>query len=146
MKIGSESSIFGLFMPKTRKAPSMADEKIDFKAVPSPKTQAKSDEQILADHYDRAAQQLLDYADADNDGFLSKDEYMGAQKRMADTDKRPFDLHTIEGFWTKLDPNGKGAIDKAEVVEGLRASLPLNIGHLDPSTADAIRNRPPTVS
>jgi len=145
MRVGSESLIFSLFMPKGHKAPSIADEKIDFKPVNPPKAPAvKSDEELLADLYDRTAQQLIDDADVNDDGMVSKDEYMAAQKRLADMDKRIFDPVSTEERWEKFDPTGKGTLDKSEVIEGLKKVLPLGIGHLDQAQADAIRFRPPT--
>src|ERR1044072_3314459 len=85
---------------------------------------AKSDDQLLADLYDRTAQQTLDDADIDGDGMMSKDEYMAAQKRLANADNRIFDIDAAEDRWSTFDPTGKGAIDKDEIIEGLKILLP----------------------
>ncbi len=145
MRVGSESSIFSLFMPKRTKGPSISDGGIAFKTAESPKTPPiKSDDQLLADLYDNTAQQLIDDADIDGDGMLSRDEYLGAQKRLANANDRIFDQQAAEERWAKFDPNGKGTIDKSEVIEGLKTILPLKVGHLDAATVNAIQNRPPT--
>jgi hypothetical protein len=100
---------------------------------------AKTDDQLLAELYDRTAQQTLDDADIDGDGLMSKDEYMAAQKRLADADNRIFDIDAAEERWSTFDPTGKGAIDKDEIIEGLKILLPLKVGHLDADMAERIR-------
>lgn len=101
----------------------------------------KSDQQLLAELYDRTAQQALDDADIDGDGLMSKDEYMAAQKRLADADNRIFDIDAAEDRWSTFDPTGKGAIDKNEIIEGLKTLLPFKVGHLDAGMAERIRER-----
>ena len=136
MRIGSENSVYSLFRPSTRAA-TVADEKIDLTpSEAAPASQGKSDGELLADLYDRTAQQMLDFSDIDGDGQMSKDEYFAAQKRLADADKRMFDPDAAEQRWSTLDPEGKGAIGKDEIIEGLKILLPLKVGHLD---ADAVK-------
>jgi hypothetical protein len=70
---------------------------------------------------------------------MSKDEYMAAQKRLANADNRIFDIDAAEDRWSTFDPTGKGAIDKDEIIEGLKILLPLKVGHLDADMVERIR-------
>ena len=141
MIVGSDNSVRSVFNAMPRVAVSVfGEEKYEktsgeaANALP-----AKSDDQLLADLYDRTAQQTLDDADIDGDGMMSKDEYMAAQKRLANADNRIFDIDAAEDRWSTFDPTGKGAIDKDEIIEGLKILLPLKVGHLDADMVERIR-------
>lgn len=133
--IGSENSVRSVFdtrntMPRGNPG-SVADVKIE---APEPPPR-KSEEQMLAEHYDRAAQGWLDRDDINKDGLLSKDEFLAGKKIQAEADKTFFDLDAEEQRWAELDPEGKGAIGKDEIIAGLKAFMPLAVHHLDPDVA-----------
>lgn len=142
MIVGSDNSVRSVFNTMPRVPVSVFDEsRIDAKTEAPKAPPAKTDDQLLADLYDRTAQHTLDDADIDGDGLMSKDEYMAAQKRLADADDRIFDVDAAEERWSTFDPNGKGAIDKDEIIEGLKILLPLKVGHFDADMAERIRAR-----
>ncbi|CAH0340877.1 hypothetical protein RHI9324_02559 [Rhizobium sp. CECT 9324] len=140
MKIGSDNSIYGLFVPQTRKAPPNADQKMD--VVPQPRQntpEMKSPGQLISDFHDRLTKQQLDWADANKDGSVTKDEYLDGQARLAQANGRPYDPAQAEKHWATLDPTGKGSLDKDELDEGLRQLLPVSAGHLSADYAERLR-------
>ncbi|PKA42297.1 hypothetical protein CWR43_17235 [Rhizobium sullae] len=142
MRIGSDNSIYSLFAPKSRKGPSVADEKIDMTPTQPPRAPpVRTDEQLVAEFYARLTKQQLDWADADNDDRVTKNEYMDGQVRLAQLNGRPLDATSFESHWTTIDPTGKGWVDEAELREGLEKMLPVRVGHLDANYAERLRTK-----
>ena len=145
MKVGSDNSVYSLFVPKTRKAPSVADEKIDVKPTEPPKAPpVRTDEQLVADFYARMAKQLFEGSDANDDGEVTKDEYMTAQEHLAGLNGRQWDVKSSENHWAKLDPTGRGSATEDEILQGLKNTINVKVGHLDPDYAAALRTRTPS--
>lgn len=141
MKVDSDNSIYSLFVPKAKKSPSVADEKFDVNVQPPKAPQVKSDEELVGDFYSRMADQLVDAADVNGDGKVTKDEYMAAEKRLAEANHKPFDQKSAENYWSKLDTTGKGSASEDDILGGLKNILNVNVGHLDPGYAEAFRTR-----
>lgn len=140
MKI--DSSIFGLFTPRPRRPPSIAEEGLGVASSAPPKApRVGSDAQRVDDFYARMTKQQLDWADSNRDGNITKAEYMDGQKRLAEKNDRKFDSASSNTHWTKLDPTGKGTLDPNELREGLEALLPVKVGHLDANDAERLRKR-----
>lgn len=141
MRVGSENSIYSLFVPKPRKSPSIGD---DFKTAEPPKAPSiRSDGELVADFYARMARQQVEGSDADHDGQVTKDEYMVAQQRLAEANDKQFDKDAAEARWSKLDATGKGWANEDDILQGLKTMLTVKVGHLDAGYAAALRNRPP---
>lgn len=143
MIVGSDNSTRSIFSAMPRVSVSVFGEGKYEKSAGDSVNAAptKTDDQLLAELYDRTAQQMLDHADINGDGRVSKDEYMASQKRLADADNRVFDPDETEERWAKFDPDGKGAVGKDEIIEGLKVVLPLNVGHFGADVADRIRGQ-----
>ena len=98
MRVNSDSSVYSLMMPTSRKAPSVSDEKLQ--VVSAPKAPAvRSDDQLIDDFYARLTKQQLDWADSNKDSTVTKSEYMDSQARLAKIDNRVFDPATAEQYW-----------------------------------------------
>ncbi|MCD2183703.1 EF-hand domain-containing protein [Rhizobium sp. GN54] len=140
MKI--ESSILSLMTPRTRKAPSTAEEGLGVLSSPPARTPSvRSDAQRIDDFYARMSKQQLDWSDANKDGKVTKDEYMDGQKRLAEMNDQEFDSARSNAHWAKLDPDGKGALDANELQDGLEKLLPVGVGRLDANFAERLRRR-----
>ncbi|KWV51080.1 MULTISPECIES: hypothetical protein [Rhizobium] len=140
VRVNSDSSVYSLMMPTSRKAPSVSDEKLQ--VVSAPKAPAvRSDDQLIDDFYARLTKQQLDWADSNKDSTVTKSEYMDSQARLAKIDNRVFDPATAEQYWNKLDPTGKGWLDESELREGYENLLPVSVGHLDANYAERLRTR-----
>lgn len=136
MRVGPENSVYSIFVPRARATFSVADEKIEVRADEQPR---KSEAQLLAEHYERAVQQILDSDDTDEDGLLSKDEWMAGQIELANADHRFFDRAAEEERWAKFDPEGKGAIGRDEIIAGLKAVLPMTAHYITPEMIDRMK-------
>lgn len=140
MRVNSDSSIYSLMMPTSRKAPSVSDEKLQ--VVSAPKAPAvRSDDQLIDDFYARLSKQQLDWADGNKDGKVTKSEYLDSQQRLANDDDRSFDAARAEDQWNTLDPSGKGWLDQTALRAGLESLLPVSVGHLDGNFGQRLRTR-----
>ncbi|MGO4355165.1 EF-hand domain-containing protein [Rhizobium sp. RAF36] len=142
MKVGQDNSIYSLFTPKAHnKSPSVADEKLDVsRAAPQKAPAVRSDQELAADFHARMAKQSLDWADADNDGKVTKQEFLDGQARLAEQDNRPNDAKANERKWSAIDAEGKGWVDEGGLRGGLEKIFPVSVGHLDPDYAERLRN------
>lgn len=141
MKVGTDNSIYSLFTPTPRaRGPSIADEKINFSATPPPEAPPiRSDQELVSDFYARMTKQQLEWADTDQDGKVTKSEYMDGQTRLAELNGKPNDPQSSEDEWAKLDSEGKGWLNETELRSGLEKLLPVKVGHLDPKQAERLR-------
>ncbi len=133
MRVGSDNSVYSLFVPKPRKAPSVNDENIEV----APKrtvdeSSLPSEEERIAQFYDGLASSQMQWADIDKDGKVTKDEYLAGQARFADQNGHAFDAIGAENRWSVIDPNNKGYVDQAEMREGMTKLFHVKIGHLPP--------------
>lgn len=141
MKVGTDNSIYSLFASLARtKAPSIAEENKDFVEVPPARTPAlRSDQELVGDFYARMSKQKLDWADTDQDGKVSRAEYMDGQARLADLNNMPNDPAATERDWAAFDTDGKGWVNEEEIRSGLEKMFPVGVGHLSPAQADRLR-------
>ncbi|QRM45784.1 EF-hand domain-containing protein [Rhizobium sp. BG4] len=141
MKVGPDNSIYSVFSTANRRPPSIYDEKMVLPASSETKAPpAASDSQLVADFHSRMARQSLDWADADKDGRVTKDEYMSGQARLAELNDRPNDTAGNEKRWSEIDTGGKGWVNETELNDGLAKMLPVSVGHLDQGFAERLRN------
>jgi hypothetical protein len=139
MKIGSDSSIYGLFSPKPRTAPSIADEGILFTRSSAPQAPTiQSDQEAISDFHARMAKQSVDWADTNKDGRVTKAEFMDGQARLAQMNDRPNDTEANERRWATLYPHDSGSVGESELREGYEKILPVSIGHLDAGYAQRL--------
>jgi hypothetical protein len=140
MKVGSDNSIYSVFSTASRRPPSIADEKIVLPASSETKAPpTASDSQLVADFHARMARQSLDWADADRDGRVTKDEYMSGQARLAELNDHTNDTTGNEKRWAVIDATGKGWVNETELNDGLSKIFPVSVGHLDPGSAERLR-------
>lgn len=131
MRVGSDNSVYSLFMPMARKAPSVNDENID--VAPKRKVDEASlpsNEERIAQFYDGLASSQMQWADIDKDGKVTRDEYLAGQARLADRNGHAYDAIGAEDRWSIIDPNNKGYVDEAEMREGMTKMFHVKIGQL----------------
>jgi hypothetical protein len=142
MRVGSDNSIYSLFVPKAGKGPSVADEEIDMTPTQPPKAPpVQSDDELVAEFHSRMAKQALDWADTDKDGKVTESEFMDGESRLAEVNGRPSDAAYSENKWAKLDTTGKGWVNEDELGEGLEKIFPVSVGHFDAAWAAGMRTR-----
>ncbi|WP_438754896.1 EF-hand domain-containing protein [Pararhizobium sp. O133] len=142
MKIGSDSSLYALIAQTRRNAPSVTDEKMAMGNTPVPKAPTvRSDQELIAEFHARMSKQALDWADTDQDGKVTKAEFMDGQARLAELNGQPHDTAYSESKWAKLDVGGKGWVSGDELDEGLGKIFPVKVGHLDSGYAERLRTR-----
>ncbi len=140
MKIGSDTSIYSVFSTSGRTPSSTNDEKMILPESAAEKARATtSDSQLVTDFHSRMARQSLDWADADKDGKVTKDEYMSGQARLAELNERPDDKVGNENRWAAMDTTGKGWVDESELGNGLKKIFAVGVGHLDEDFAERLR-------
>ncbi|MBB3595654.1 hypothetical protein FHX08_006071 [Rhizobium sp. BK529] len=133
MRIGSDNSVYDLFVPKARKAPSVNDENIDFSPrKTTEEASLPSEEERIAQFYDGLASSQMRWADINKDGKVTRDEYLAGQARLADQKGYAYDAIGSEDRWSIIDPSNKGYVDEAEMREGMTKLFKVKIGHLPP--------------
>lgn len=134
MKVGSDNSVYSLFVPKARKSPSVKDEAMEVPPQQPPKAPPlRTDDELVAEFHSRMARQAMEWADTNKDGTVTKSEYLDGQTRLAALNDRPYDASYNEDRWAKLDTTGKGYVNEDELREGLTKIFPVSVGHLDPN-------------
>ncbi len=139
--VGTDISAYITLSLKTKKAPSIADEKIQTMTNTGPKAPAvRTDQELVADFHSRMAKQALDWADTNKDGAVTKAEYMAGQARLSALNGKPNDQAANERRWTMLDPTGKGSLSETEIRGSLEKIFPVTVGHLTADYAERLRN------
>jgi hypothetical protein len=143
MKVGPDNSIYSLFTPRPHnRTPSINDENISLSSTPTakPPLAIRNDQEMVADFHAHMAKQALEWADADKDRQVTKQEFMDGQARLAELNEKPCDPVADEAKWNAIDVDQKGWVNEDDLSSGLQKTFPVKVGHFDPAYAERLRD------
>ena len=127
MRVGSASDIYQLFLPKAK-----TNNNIESMEVPPAPTISSSagglaNDEVAAAFLARLAKSNFERDDTNGDGFVDKNEYIGAKTQVRSGGYQA-SASDVQKTWSELDKDGKGRINEQEYSQGFSSMLQVEAG------------------